>query len=359
MNLSLLATKWWTDTVQTRLDAFCKRGSARRARKSQLLLECLEERWLPSVVTNTNDSGAGSLRDAIVTSTPSGGTVTFQNGLTGAITLTSGPIAIAKNLTITGPGAAQVAVSGNSSMQIFTVSNGDTVSISGLTLENGDATGTVNGGAINNAGTLTLTSCTVSNNQASLQGGGIFSSGSLILNGCTIASDSAFSGGGIYNTATLSVISSVFSNNATAGSGGGIANFDSSSVSVGASTFTSNTSNNGGGAIANAGTTTATITGSFFSEDETNNGGGSLDNMGSVSVFVGNSTFANNTAGSHGGSIDNTASATLTITNSVFSNDSAGSGGRRERYGLGERYRQQQHVHRRHGQHQGWRHRQF
>src|SRR4051812_35106425 len=63
-------------------------------------------------VTNLNDSGAGSLRAAIVSANTAAGadTVTFQSGLTGTITLTSGEIAITDDVTITGPGAASITV---------------------------------------------------------------------------------------------------------------------------------------------------------------------------------------------------------------------------------------------------------
>jgi hypothetical protein len=70
-----------------------------------LCLELLEGRCVPSTVTNLADAGPGSLRDAIAM-TPSGGTVDFQAGLSGTITLTTGELDINKDLTIDGPYAA-------------------------------------------------------------------------------------------------------------------------------------------------------------------------------------------------------------------------------------------------------------
>src|SRR6516162_2566653 len=78
----------------------------------RLLLELLETRCLPSTVTNLSDHDPGSLRDAIATS-PNGGTVDFQPGLSGTIVLTTGELAISKDLTIEGPGANVITVSGN------------------------------------------------------------------------------------------------------------------------------------------------------------------------------------------------------------------------------------------------------
>src|SRR5690349_20387724 len=62
-------------------------------------------------VTNTNDSGPGSLRQAIADA-QSGDTITFASGLHGqTISLTSGQLAISRDLTINGPGAGQLAIS--------------------------------------------------------------------------------------------------------------------------------------------------------------------------------------------------------------------------------------------------------
>src|SRR5262249_9997437 len=93
-----------------------------------------------SLVTNCNDSGAGSLRDAIATS-PTGTTITFQGGLncssagSGPITLTTGTLTIGTDLTIDGSGATIVVdggctVSGgvctSGGVTVFTVTGGVT-----------------------------------------------------------------------------------------------------------------------------------------------------------------------------------------------------------------------------------------
>src|SRR5690242_354396 len=66
-------------------------------------------------VSNTNDSGAGSLRVALGSANGSAGpdTVSFNPGVTGEITLLS-PLAITDDVTINGPGAGVLSISGDS-----------------------------------------------------------------------------------------------------------------------------------------------------------------------------------------------------------------------------------------------------
>ncbi|HEY0369187.1 MAG TPA: hypothetical protein VGC85_06295, partial [Chthoniobacterales bacterium] len=79
-------------------------------------------------VTNTNDSGAGSLRQVIADATP-GDTITFAASVTGAITLTTAELVIDKDLTISGPGAGVLtvqrsSVSGTPRFRVFRIAFG-------------------------------------------------------------------------------------------------------------------------------------------------------------------------------------------------------------------------------------------
>src|SRR5689334_12815871 len=69
-------------------------------------------------VTNTNDNGAGSLRDAINAAAYEGDTINFAPGVSGTITLTGGQLTITKNLTINGPGANVLTISGGMASRI-------------------------------------------------------------------------------------------------------------------------------------------------------------------------------------------------------------------------------------------------
>src|SRR5262245_64833570 len=110
-------------------------------------VERLDGRVLPSTFTvlNNDDSGAGSLRDAVLAAevSPGADLIQFARHVRGTITLTTGELFISTDLTIEGPGATQLRVSGNDASRIFTVIGGGdestaiTVGISDLTITHG------------------------------------------------------------------------------------------------------------------------------------------------------------------------------------------------------------------------------
>ena len=103
------------------------------------------------IVDNTDDAGAGSLRQAIADAKPGDRVVITA---TGTIALTSGQLEITETLTISGPGAGSLSISGNDSSRVFTITSGVDVTISGVTIRDGSAT---DGGGVYNRGTLTVT----------------------------------------------------------------------------------------------------------------------------------------------------------------------------------------------------------
>src|SRR5436190_13723476 len=120
-------------------------------------------------VTNGNDHGPGSLRQAIVNAS-SGDTINFAPNVT-TVNLSSDELVIDKNLSITGPFAHRVTVRRNTnspSFRIFHITPSTvTVFISGLTISNGSVSeDDGDGGGIRSAGTLTLTDNIISGNQA-------------------------------------------------------------------------------------------------------------------------------------------------------------------------------------------------
>jgi hypothetical protein len=221
------------------------------------------------------------------------------------------------------------------------------VSLSGLTIANGlvSSASSARGGGILNAGTLTLTGCTVSNNQVAVtmtgsgtqdvlaQGGGIASTGTLALVGCTVAGNSVTlsagnldygqaNGGGLYaNGATVSLINSTVAGNSAVATfsggaglvyayGGGLTG-DFASLTLSGCTLSGNTATGGNG---------------------DGNGGGLHAYQSSVSLT--NCTIANNTAGSgsgsgYGGGLSDLGSTFTLVSCTVSGNTAAstGSGG--------------------------------
>ena len=98
-------------------------------------VEALECRALPStlIVLNNADSGDNSLR-AMLALASNGDTIHFAPSLAGqTITLTSGELLIKNSLTIAGPGAGNLTVSGNHASRVFEASKpARAVTLSGL-----------------------------------------------------------------------------------------------------------------------------------------------------------------------------------------------------------------------------------
>ncbi len=195
-----------------------------------------------SLVTNTNDSGPGSLRQAIAGAAPN---EMITISVSGAISLTSGELVVAKNLTISGPGAAALSISAGGLSRVL--NNSATLTLSGLTLRDG---------------------ADVSNS-----GGAILNSGTLVLTDAAVTSSVAILGGGIYNAGgVLQITNSLISaNRGDKGDGGGIYNAGPGQLTLTGSAVTSNSAQNDGGGLYNGGT--ATITNSTFSGNQSVSGG--------------------------------------------------------------------------------------
>ncbi len=265
----------------------------------------------PLIVSNLNDSGMGSLRQAINDAPSDEGdpVIIFATGVTGTLTLTSGELLIGKSLSILGPCAKQLTISGNNSHRVFNIQSG-TVNISGLTIAHGNAGATFGnyGGGVYNQAALNLDRCVIRSNTA-YSGGGIVnaSAGTLTVNECAVFDNSApNSGGGIFNGsfATLSVTNSTVSGN-QGGVGGGI--FNANSLTIESSTIANNRSTLlPGGGVYNSGT--AALKNSILAR---NTGSGGPDASGNfisqgynlIGTTNGNTGFTNGVNGDLAGSM--------------------------------------------------------
>lgn len=300
------------------------------------------------VVTTTDDSGVGSLREAISLA-PSGSVINFA--VTGTITLASFLPNVTQNpLAIIGP-TGGITISGGNLRRVFSVNPGANLSLENLTIANGKADGGFGGGVYNDDGTLNVTNSTFISNGASV-GGGISngSGGTVNVTNSTFSSNNAQVGGSIFNGGTLNVTNSTFSNaNGQSGStGGGIHNDSGGATNITNSTFSNNHATAAGGIYNAVGTLnlinstfsgnsatigggifsqgSLTVIGSTFSGNSASNTGGGIYNSGGGTLNVTNSTLYANTANIQGGGIN--SGATSNITNStLFSNTAGTSGG--------------------------------
>ena len=255
-------------------------------------------------VTNTNDSGLGSLRQAI-TSAAAGDTIDFS--VTGTITLTTGQLTIGKNLTITGPGAGSLTISGNNASRIFMVNSGFTLNLSGVTITTGRASNPTGwGGGIANEGTLQISDSVITNCLANGSGNGF--------------------GGGIDNyggAATVTITRCTISGNNANNEGSGIRN-ENGTVTITESTIYNNTTGNVGGGITCRGGT-LNITNSTISGNNAVGGGGGIYDGAAATMNINQCTIANNTSTNNGGGID-LDSTTANIKNTILANNTGGGG---------------------------------
>ena len=263
--------------------------------------------------TDTLVFGETDLRQALANAATLGGSqaITFDPSVTGTITLGSG-LTISSNVTITGPGVSSLTVSGggpSSNFSVFTVNSGATVTISGLTITNGNAD---NGGGVNNQGTLTVSNCTFTADSAASFGGGLYSTGN----------------------ATVTVEDSTFRDNhlsAYASFGAGIC-IDSGSLMVRGTTFDNNSAYYTG-AVWSSGACTVEIHDTVFSNNTAYWGPAALDVSGyyeTARVF--DTTFVNNTVQStswpySGGAITVDQYSDLTLTRCALTGNSGPNGG--------------------------------
>ncbi len=297
------------------------------------------------IVSNTNDSGAGSLRQAVLdaNAAATADTIVFDASfnvpkmITVATVINISPAAGVDTLTITGPGANLLTITNNNNRIFQNGANDptqDLLTISGINfVQSAIATQ----GPINNFANLTVNNCVFSGNNATTASGRAIAN--AIATSVLTVSNSAFNGGSsgfggaISSDGTATITNSTFSSN-TAGSGGAISS--GGVLNVTGCTFTNNVSTNGsatglgGGAIyssSNLITATATITDSTFTGNTvggSQGGGGAIRNR-SGSMTITNSNFTGNSAVPGGGAVHNTD--VISISGCNFTNNSAVGGG--------------------------------
>ena len=164
-------------------------------------------------VTNTEDTGPGSLRQAIIDATD-GATIRFDAAIAGRTILVNPPfMAITKSVTIEGPLQVGMTISGNLSSRVFRVDPGVSVVLRNLSIVDGRF---VNGAGVLNEGTLTLDHVLLANNETTGDGGGLEAIGAATLTtvlNSTITGNVARRGGGIASQRTVIIRNTTIANN--------------------------------------------------------------------------------------------------------------------------------------------------
>lgn len=249
-------------------------------------------------VLNTADSGADSLRAAVVAANGNAGLdqVVFNTGLTGTISLVS-KIDITDDLTITGPGPRTLTISGGNSTRIFDVTAPTT--ISGLRLANGF---TDRGAGIryNASGLLSVSDCHFDQHLATVDGGAMFLfQGSLSAQRCTFTTDQAAGNGGVVaygeggGTPSATITNCTFVNNFASVAGGAIRQGSTTAYTAAVTncTFVVNNAGSSGGAIALNGGTMSLLNNLFTANGAGGNPGGHLRESGGTFTSLGNNLF--------------------------------------------------------------------
>ncbi|MCA9110460.1 MAG: hypothetical protein KDA52_10955, partial [Planctomycetaceae bacterium] len=332
----VLADGWWRRVTRRRRRAGQRFAPSEALESRTLLTAYLVDSLSDYVVAGDNQltlrealQAANSnmmVGDAVAGSDTDVDTITFADTLSGGtITLGGSQLTITDDVTITGLGADQLGVSGNNTNRVFQINADVTAEITGVTITGGYAP---NGGGIFNAGTLTLNSVVVSENEStSSDGGGIYTRGELHLHNSTVKDNlSAFRGGGIFNDGTASTSDSTISGNTSGNFGGGIYSYarHGGSLTVLRSTIHDNFAPDIGGGI-RVFDGVATVMQSTISGNSASQGGGIAVAMGSVTVKQ--STLANNSAETGGGISVRDSSGSLNASQTIISGNVADSEG--------------------------------
>lgn len=286
---------------------------------------------------------------SVIATALSGDTVSMTT-LACKITLdaNSGAIPIAQDITLEGSGYANLAIVGNGA-QVFVGSTTGTVTINHLSVYDGKATattGTVTGGCIQMAGSISMrgvlvSRCSAENSGGSARGGAIYTPGTATLFADYIGDSHAIAsgdaqGGGVFAqnlNITYSTISHDYAFDTTydeSARGGGA--FVTGSLISNSSTFDTNTAGDGGGiahfVYTSANTATTTIVESTISGNVGTNRSAGISHYcfgcTTPDIKIYNSTFAFNQAGLNAGGI--VADANIIAHSSIFANNRGGTG---------------------------------
>jgi len=280
------------------------------------------------------DGDVNALIAAINTSNVNGVPDTINLAVNGTYTIntsdsdTDGPNglpSINSSITINGNGATiqRSSAGGTLNFRIFHVAATGNVSMSGMTIRNGNTTSD-GGGIYNDGGNVTMTSCTISDNTAGDDGGGLYNNdyGNVTMTGCTVSGNTvegAGKGGGIYSdTGDLTMTDCTVSSN-TAQDNGGI--YSGGPLTMTNCTVSGNTATRDMAGIYNH---NATMTNCTVSGNTADGEAGGIYSDGTLELI--NCTISGNTANTDGGGIFNYGGKVIMMCTILYGNSANVSG---------------------------------
>jgi predicted outer membrane repeat protein len=201
-----------------------------------------------------------------------------------------------RTLAIVGAGKGSTVINAGGSVRPLYLSN-STVTVSGVTLFNGNVPTASGGGVYNNGATLSLIDSEIISSTAEM-GGGIYNAGALTLTNVMLKNNATLErGGGLYNssTARATLIDTAILSGTAALDGGGISNHGT--LTMDGSTVAYNTMSGTGsaGGIRNSGS--MTITNSTIAQNTVLTGaGGGIHHSGGSKLVIVDSEIISNTS---------------------------------------------------------------
>ena len=280
------------------------------------------------------------------------GTYTLSIAPSGVDDVSSGDLNITATggtTTIGGAGEASTIVQWSSLAtapdRVFSVASGASASISGLTIQHGQAQGSADGGGILDSGTVSLDNVAVTGNRSGpvvmpnapgAGGGGIDVEGTATITDSTISDNSSGlnRGGGVRlgfgSTPTMTITgSTITGNTSTTNGGGGIVTDGTGMATITDSTVSANVSVDGGGINEEGGgpvvIDNTTVSGN--SSPASNGLGGGISEEGGGTITINQSTIENNTSGGSGGGITQEGGGAVTVTQSTIADNTSAQGG--------------------------------
>lgn len=315
-------------------------GGSLRAQTSLAPLAALANISVDTTLDTIADDGQCALREAIIaanTDTATGGcaagsgadTIGFASSLPQPATFTltligadedsaaTGDLDITSVITVEGLGANQIIMDGNDTDRVFDVLSGANLTVSGVTVRNGNPGAAAEGSGIQSAGRLNFSDGVVTLNQ----GNGITNAGGLaVLANVNVTNNQGY---GIYNfkLGALTYTGGEVSANQNGGIYNTVATATLNSISV--------INNTGAGGIANVGSATSrlTVMNSLIKDNSSSTNGGGIRSDGTQNIAdIRNSTISSNQAALAGGGVFNFGIMTL-IGNTIENNNARTGGG--------------------------------